>query len=195
MRTYLLLASLTLLTACAVSSPSISHLRLSAGDLAAADGESPVVTINTVLLPDFLLRDELMHRDGEYRVRYDSSQRWAEPMDIGIQRVLAERLATRLNSRQVIRFPYLPERTADWVLDVEVKEFEADGSSVHLIAEAQLEGQNDTIIIQFDEAMVLPPAPTGSDTVSDGEAIAKAMSELLWQLADRLAQATAGTAQ
>lgn len=124
------------LAACAVSSPPIRHIQLAAGSLTAATGDAPVVYLDAVSIPDYLLRDALLRRIDAYTVNYDQNNRWAEPLDLGIQRVVAAQLESRLDTRQVVAFPDIGSVPADWHLRVIVKRFEASERVATLDAEA-----------------------------------------------------------
>lgn len=122
-------------TACAVSRPSITYLQLQGRAPATAADDDPVIVLDAVLLPDYLLRDEFVSRLSEARLRYDPDYRWAEPLDLGIQRVLAAELEHQLATRRVLRFPAMAQRTPDWRLDIEVFTFERQNREVVLHAE------------------------------------------------------------
>lgn len=186
MKITLLLCSCLGLFACAVNSPSIRHLQLSAGPVQdPALQDEPLVLLDTVAIPDYLLRDELLLRDDAYALRYDGTQRWAEPLDIGIQRVLAERLEAQLGTRQVIAFPEPPRAPIDWELRIDVHEFEALGTQVKLRAEGRWDSgetqESATIVVAFDQSLPL--------AAQDGKTIAEALSQLLWDFSEELAQA------
>ena len=179
------LAIMLLLGACAVNAPPIQHFQLSDGSPPAATTDSPVIMLETIRLPDFLLREELLLRDGEYSLRYDPTRRWAEPVDLGVQRVIANRLESRLNTRRVSRFPQVPHgTTVDWRLTVTVEHLERDGSNALISAEGRWARASDdetVAVVTFSETSALSGI--------DGNEIAAALSELLWRFADALADA------
>ncbi|MDP5071487.1 MAG: PqiC family protein, partial [Congregibacter sp.] len=181
----LLACTLAYLCGCAGPSLDIQHLQLSAGNVSLPRGESPVVVINAIDLPDYLLRDDLVLRESDVTLRYDSSRRWAEPLDLGIQRVLGRRLQAALDTQRVILFPQEPSTPADWQLQVTIRRFEVIGTRVELAAEARWEHRSggEAIIesVVFEDAL-----PLGSST---GQDIAKTMSELLWRFSQELVAA------
>jgi len=174
------------LSGCVLSSPQIQHLQLSAGDAPAGDRDTPVIILDAVEIPYYLQRNGLLRRVGDYSVRYDRIRRWAEPLDLGIQRVLARRLEGELGTRQIIRFPDVPRhRDSDWRLRVSVQHFETRGDQVQLGADARWERtpgaediEEDTrreTVIEFEQSATL--------SGDSGEEIAIAMSKLLWDFA------------
>jgi uncharacterized lipoprotein YmbA len=53
--------------------------------------QSDLVSVGPVVLPDFLDRPQIVTRDGA-RLQFSDLQRWAEPLDIGVLRVVSEDL-------------------------------------------------------------------------------------------------------
>ncbi|MEM1403284.1 MAG: PqiC family protein [Pseudomonadota bacterium] len=185
MKRFLFVLTVLVIAACAGTSPPIYYLQLSAGDEELPQSDDPVIYLDAIAVPDYMLRDELLVRDSAYSIRYLSSHRWAEPIDLGIQRVLATRLESVTGSRQVISFPDVPRKPTDWNLRVVVRHFEAAGNEVQLSAEGRLERaeatQGASAVISFEDRALL-----ASD---DAEVIAARMSELLWRFTDELAAA------
>ena len=186
MKYRLIIASVVLTcAACSVSRTTITHLQLRSQEHSENLQNDPVVVLNAVALPDYLLRDELLRRRGDYRLTYDPAYRWAEPLDLGIQRVLDEELEARLRTRQVIRFPAMARRTPDWILSVEVFSFEALDRTVVLEAEGLWsEGsapETASVAIDFKDTQAL-------DDDASADAIARALSLLLQRFALALAE-------
>lgn len=190
MRSLIVVLAILTLLGCAPTSLNIQHLQLSAGNAPLATGESPVIVLDGIDIPDYLLRDELLYRESEFTVRYDAARRWAEPLDLGIQRVLGRRLESILDTQRVILFPDATARPADWQLRVTIEEFEAVNGTVRIAAEGRWEQENGDRIIR--ESVVYEDSlPLASNS---GDDIAKAMSELLWTFAEELAAGIAEVA-
>ncbi|MFK8042071.1 membrane integrity-associated transporter subunit PqiC [Congregibacter sp.] len=178
-------AALSFLVACAPTSIPIQHLQLSAGEAPLAQGRRPIIVLDRIDLPDYLLRDELLHRESSFSLRYDAARRWAEPLDLGIQRILGRRLESALNTQEVILFPDATSQPIDWRLRVIITHFEATAATAKIVAEGRWEQGNDDV--KLVESVVFEDSlPLGS---GDGEDIAKVMSELLWKFSDELAAA------
>lgn len=173
-----------LLQACAVSSPTINHLQLVALSEGRPGSDSPRLFLDRVELPDYLLRDELIRRDDDFTLHYDAQLRWAEPLDLGIQRVLAEELAVHLDTRQITRFPSPAGKSIEWLLRVEIDRFESSGGAVQLRGRGYWSPGEDSSVtvatLDFDEA-VIPNSMAPGDT-------ARALSELLSRFAVALAE-------
>lgn len=177
---------ISLCTACAVSRPEITHLQLRSLATTPGTGDTPVIILDAVNLPDYLLRDELMRRRGDYRVYYDPAFRWAEPLDLGIQRVLARTLESELDTRHIVRFPAMPRGTAGWLLDVQILSFEAIDDRVVLQAEGVWSTgaapERTLAAVDFEDSR--PLAGTAA-----AETLAAALSELLDAFSRELALA------
>src|SRR4029453_6538501 len=70
----------------------------------AEDGAS-IVGVLPVVLPAHLERPQVVTWSGPGEVRVDEFLRWAEPLDSGVLRVLAEDLETLLSSPPGVRAP------------------------------------------------------------------------------------------
>ena len=182
------------LASCSLTgAPPISYLQLRSAERPLPAGDSPAVIVDAVQLPDYLLRDELLLRDDEYTLHYDPYQRWAEPLDLGIQRVIAKNLEGLLDTRQIGRFPKARIRDADWRLTVEIFRFELDGDRVGMRADGHWRCANRNIptcniVVHFDESKPIAQA----DAVDAGR-IAADLSELLDEFAAALAGALPDT--
>jgi uncharacterized lipoprotein YmbA len=181
-----LIAIFLLAAACSVSTPPIRHLQLSSGSAAGGTRDAPVIVIETVDLPDYLLRDELARRVDEVTLYYNPYLRWAEPLDLAVQRVLADRLGALLDTRQVVRFPDPPRGEADWLLKVRLLRFEHEATRAVLRGEASWvrAGEPDTTVhsVTMEESRALPADASGTEA-------ARALSELLERFALALADA------
>ncbi len=173
-----------LLWSCTLTSPApVQHLQLSAGDTQPAVGDKPLIVIDTVVMPDFLLRDELLIREDDYALRYDPLQRWAEPLDLAVQRVIAVRLGARLGTRRIVRLPLEPAVTPDGSLSIEVRHLESTSQQARMVASGRWTGPGGahSRTVDFEAAVPLQD--------SDGRAIASALSQLIWQFSEQLAEA------
>ena len=73
---------------------------------AAPHTEAGVVGVLPVLLPGHLERPQLVRWSGPGEVRIDEFLRWAEPLDTGVLRVLAQDLETLLPAYRIVRAPW-----------------------------------------------------------------------------------------
>ena len=179
-------AGLTMLVAlalagCASPNPDFYTLQPVPGTVVSAAPQ--IIELRRPGLAGYLDRSDIVLKNAGYRLDVNSQLRWAEPIGDMIGRVLAQDISQRLPASSV--FAEGGAITADPTLRVEinVQRFDqgADGR-ITLTAEAALEaGRSHTpvktrnIVLQAD-----PPGPGAAN-------LAAAMSQLLGQLADRVA--------
>ena len=75
-----------------------------------ASAETGALSVERVRVPDWLDRSQLVVRGADGRLELDEQARWGEPLGRGLQRVMAENLASLLTDRPVIAAP-APPRT------------------------------------------------------------------------------------
>jgi uncharacterized lipoprotein YmbA len=178
------------LAACSLTATQpISYLQLRSSERPPATGDNPAVEVDAVQLPDYLLRDELLRRRGDYTLHYDPYQRWAEPLDLGIQRVIADNLEGLLGTREVARFPRARSRDADWRLSIEVRQFELDGDRVRLRASGLWRGVDRDTPTRSSAVEFEGSRPLASTETAEAARIAALLSELLEEFAATLANA------
>jgi hypothetical protein len=175
-------AVIAILAACASTAPPIRYIQLSDEGVPLGTASSPIVMVDAVAVPDFLLRNELLMRIDQHRLSYNTGVRWAEPLDIGVQRVLATRLSAALDSFAVFSFPSgRSGRDLDWRVDVTLRNFEATGSDVVLRADVQLHPRDG------QEILTEPFEARARLASSDPAVVAAGLSALLGRLANDIA--------
>ncbi|RLQ21950.1 membrane integrity-associated transporter subunit PqiC [Seongchinamella sediminis] len=184
---WLALALLLAVTACGTTPPA-SHYRLSAQESLPASAAGPALGVGPVSIPQYLDRDGMVRSDGANRLQIASSERWAEPLDQGITRVLSLNLAGLLQTQNIQPFPWHPERHPDFGVKVRVLALDADATRATLVAEWLLYRIDD------DQALARRMAdytqPLSGAEAKAGE-IAAAYSKLLYQLSQDIASALA----
>jgi uncharacterized lipoprotein YmbA len=149
-----------------------------------------LVGLLPVRVPGHLERAQLVTWKGPGEVRIDEYQRWAEPLDVGVARTLAENLDALLPDHPVIRSPWPAAVTPRCRVRVDVRLFGLQESG-----EVRLEGRwtilpgrGERPSLQRPASLRRGPLPTGPAGV-DGAAAVEAMSELLADLAKEIADA------
>ena len=74
---------------------------LSPAAIERAAGEGPAVGIETVTVPAYVDRESLVTVQGPHELRLYEGLLWAEPLEAGVTRVLAENLAALLGTDRV----------------------------------------------------------------------------------------------
>lgn len=171
------------LAGCVTSSPDPDYLLLSAGNVEPGSQPAPRILIGPVKLPDFMLRNQLLLRMDENQLRYDTRYRWAEPLDLGVQRVIAHRLSASLDSYGVVSFPSAPVGGVDWRINITLRRFESTGNEVRMVADTHVSpgGDEDT-----GEVRTLRFEQSRSLDEPGGPMIAQGMSRLLADFVDSI---------
>jgi len=156
-----------------------------AEDAAPADAAKGWIGLGPVTVPAYLERPEIVRRASEHELAPARSDRWAEPLDRAVLRVLAQDLA-QVTGRRVVAYPWKTTLAPACVVEVGVTRFEAvEEKRVELVVDVDVRRAPDAVPVRRHERIeVALPA-------SDGGAIAKAMSEAAAELARRIAAALA----
>ena len=171
------------------SSPKTHYFTLAAapGTQTTAAIAAPV-TVAAVHVPPSLDRREMMRRTGANTVDIDEQDRWTAPLGEMTRRVLSRDLATRLPPGKLVP-PDAPAPPHVAQITVSIADFGPDGTGkVRLDGSwSLLEGGQGKLVLRRDIALAIDSAAAG------GSGEAAAMSQLLGQLADRIAEALADT--
>jgi uncharacterized lipoprotein YmbA len=126
------LAALGLLCACSILDPRADPTRffvLSPSAQAGAEGAADpaaAIAVGPVRMPDYLLRPELVRRVGPNQLEPSRVDRWAEPIDRALLRVLCLDLAALLPRSTVIPYPAPAGEKPALQIELELSAFEAD---------------------------------------------------------------------
>jgi uncharacterized protein len=64
------------------------------------------VGVGPVVMPAYLDRTQIVTRPGADQVEISTFNRWAEPLEDGISRILAEEISVRVPTERVVMFPW-----------------------------------------------------------------------------------------
>jgi uncharacterized lipoprotein YmbA len=78
-----------------------------------------------VAIPDYLNRSQIVRRTGENQLELAEFDRWAEPLQKNLSRVLALNLSTLLSTDRVALHPWNRSTPMDYQVIVDVGRFEA----------------------------------------------------------------------
>jgi uncharacterized protein len=182
-----LVASLLGLGACA-STPSHFYVlnTLSASETmpATVAAQSPVIGVGPITLPKYLDRPQIVTRVGRHQLALGEFDRWAEPLQDNVLRVLAENLARLIPTDQVLLQAWPRSATLDYQVTVEVLQFDGwlGGESTLLARWSILDGAEHELF----NRMVHLHAPTGG---RDYEAMVVVMNQMLEALSRDIATA------
>lgn len=89
--------------------------------------------VGPVRLPGYLDREELVTRVAQNRFDVSQNDRWIEPLEENVSRVLAQNLYALLKSERIVRYPWPTSRRVTHQVEIEILRFEPTASN-----EAQL---------------------------------------------------------
>lgn len=148
------------------------------------------VGVLPVRLPGHLDRPQLVMWTTRNELRIDEFLRWAEPLDAGATRTLAEDLAILLPESRVVRSPWPASATPRCRVFAELRVFGPQSGG-----EVRLEGRFAVLAPKDERTLVARPLSLGRGPLGmgpdgpDPRAEVDAMSELLADLAKEIAEA------
>jgi len=84
-----------------------------------------VIGLGPVRFPAYLDRNQIVTRISDNRIVVSENERWAEPLEESINRVMSQNLALLLPGVRVIRSPWQTTQRPRYQIDVEIVKFEA----------------------------------------------------------------------
>lgn len=141
---YSCLLPLLLVVGCASSPPSNFYALSSPAEPASTLESSKnteyacrdvVVSVGPVLLPEFLLRPQIVSRASANRLVFDEFHRWAGNLDANFERVLLRNLSVLLGTEQVIDYLAADKYKPQYRIQITVDQFDGTlGGDVTLTA-------------------------------------------------------------
>jgi uncharacterized lipoprotein YmbA len=182
-----LVGSLLGLGACA-NTPSrfymLNPLIASETVLATAAARGPVVGVGPISVPKYLDRPQIVTRASRNQLTLGEFDRWAEPLQDNVSRVLAENLALLVPTDQILLQAWPRSVTLDYQVRVEVLHFDGWlGGESTLIARWSILDQAER---ELFNRMVHLHAPTGG---RDYEAMVVVMNQMIEMLSRDIATA------
>jgi uncharacterized lipoprotein YmbA len=141
------------------------------------------IGVGPVRVAPFLMRPQIVTHGGSGTMNIQSGQRWGEPLEQGIQRVLRQNLST-LTGAQTRNFPWRQNTAPDYALRIDVSDLDRlDGNTALLEVSWVLEDLQNRTVVTTQQTRL-----TTSISGNDAAALANAYSELLEQLAQQVQQ-------
>ena len=92
------------------------------------------ISVGPIHLPGYLDQDQLVTRISQNRLTLSENDRWAEPLEDNIARVLAQDLAVLLQTDGVNVHPWPGRQRPTYQVEIEVLSFETDtAGTAHLV--------------------------------------------------------------
>ena len=145
---------------------------------------SSSVGVGPLRTPDYLSRPRMVTRAGDGTIVVNDFDRWVEPLDDAIHRILATNLDALLDDAVVVAFPYTHISDLGYRVVGRVDRFDADADGTAVL-EVQwgVIGSKDEVLVQPRRARY----EAGSSRDGSYAAIAHAMSQVLQQLSHDVA--------
>lgn len=175
----LAVSSLLALAGCG-SSPPVHFYTLEAIDTAVVEDEhdSLILAVGAIVTPEYLNRSQMVTRGPGAELIVDDFNRWAEPLDDAIHRVLASNLDVLLKSVIVVAYPPAAVLEIDYRVVGRFNRFDADEDGLVVLSVQW--GMVDAV-----GATVVPPVRAQYEVqatrADDPGSIAQAMSDALGQ--------------
>ncbi len=180
------MALLLLMVAGCGSSPRSNHYLLTTDVSTPPDGETPSLGIGPVVVPEFLNRNSMVYSRQGNQLEISSTERWAEPLEAGIKRVVGINLASSLDTQDIRYFPWNAGKPPEFGISISVLSLDADDDEATLEAEWRVfrPATGESVVRRISHLRLALPAGT-----LNAQQIAPAYSELLSQLSDLIAGA------
>jgi uncharacterized lipoprotein YmbA len=133
-RTLLTLLCLALLNGCG-SSPRSDYYMLTADAQGAPGNGGPSLGVGPVTVPEYLNTRQIIMNRNQHKLKLAEFDRWAEPLDAGVSRVVAVNLAVLMNTSNVQTFPWRRDAIPEYAVRIAVIQFAAQGKEALLVAE------------------------------------------------------------
>lgn len=146
-------------------------------------GAPHAIRIRRPGLAGYLDRPEIVRRVVEFRLGVASNERWGEPLDMMVARVLAEDIQQRVPGASVFTAEGAITADPDATVEVDVQRFDVgETGEVNLVAQVAVE-RGATHTAAATQAVRLGARPKADTTA----ALVSTMSDLLGQMADQIA--------
>ena len=186
-KTLIMALTLPLVLAGCGTTPASKFYLLSAESAQLPSGTTPSLGVGPIEIPEYLNRNALVYNREGNRLHIANFERWAEPLDSSISRVIRLNLASLLDTQNVQSFPWSKSDEPEYGIEVTVLNLDANDQRARLIAEWHIyraHKHRETIlrrVIELEQAM-----PVGAVSAAE---VAPAYSQLLLQLSEIIAAA------
>lgn len=116
------------------STPPTRHFLLEAVLVPPESATGPRIGISALEVSQYLLAPQLQQRDGPNVLARAPFERWAEPMDDAVERVLLLDLAAAAGTESVRLAPWPRDWVPDWELKVRIERLDAGSEGATLVA-------------------------------------------------------------
>jgi uncharacterized lipoprotein YmbA len=170
-----------LLSGCG-STPRSDYYVLSADAPGQPGTSGPAIGVGPVTVPEYLKRGPMVINRDTHRLTLAEFDRWAEPLDFGIRRVVSVNLAVLLDTQEVQNFPWRRDTPPRFGISISVAQFSVKDTEAILIAEWSILD----VEARHMKEQRISRFTTSADS-NEAESVAAAYSNLLLQLSETIA--------
>ena len=181
------LLSLLLLCGCTSKSPNyyvLHSLQSEAPNVRVTKSESDLtIGVGPVKIPEYLDRPEMTTRSSPDSLQFAEFDKWAEPLEKNLARVLAENLSILLSTDRVVVFPWPGSMHVLYQVTVDVAQMEyaPDGKAL-LVAGWSVFGNDGQKLLAIKRSRIIVPVQS-----TGFEAIAAAQSRAVGDMSREIA--------
>jgi len=183
----ILLLSLLLLCGCASKAPNyyvLHSLQSEAPDVKITRAQNDLtIGVGPIKIPEYLDRPQMATRSTPYSLQFAEFDKWAEPLEKDLARVLAENLSILLSTDRVVVFPWAGYVHVLYQVTVDVAQMEytPDGKAL-LVAGWSVFGNDGGKLLTIKRSRIIVPVQS-----TGFEAIASAQSRAVGEMSREIA--------
>ncbi|MFO1048622.1 MAG: PqiC family protein [Geminicoccaceae bacterium] len=178
------------LAGCAQTPPTTFYTLSTSSEptVAKRSAQGLVIGLGPITLPQYLDRPDIVTRRGANQMRLADLNKWAEPLEPLLTRIMAEDLYALLDANDVIPVPQRGDLPLDRIVEVDIGRFDADETgAVVLDARWRIyRGDNETLLAS-GRSLVNEQGAAVPDYNSIVAAMSRAVGQVSQQIADAIA--------
>lgn len=189
-----ILAVALLLAACAgETTPSRFYLLSSLPPATTETASNPLaVGVGPIALPDYLKRPQMVTRASPTELQLAEFDRWGEPLEKLVARVMVENLSALLATDRVYALPRRRTPDLDRQVEVQVFRFEADAAgTVTLTVRWSIYGRGTDDLLRSGQTTITDRAAAAGDAAAIATAMSRALESFSRTLAAEIRGRTA----
>jgi len=167
---------LTVLCGCARSQPVNYYIMRSIqnpgpGVPAAAPEQAPTIGVGPVKIPEYLNRPQMVTRSTNNGLQFAEFDRWAEPLEDNLTRVLADNLSILVPTEHVYTFPWPKAVAVQYQVTTEIIHLEKapDGKIVLDASWNILANGGEKLLVMKRTKLIMPVESAGFEGLASAE--------------------------
>ncbi len=173
------------LSACGSSPPS-NFYRLTPAVEPTPGGQHPALGVGPVDIPEFLNRNSVVYASGGNQLQIAGTERWAEPLEYGIGRVVGLNLSALMQTENLRFFPWDVRQAPDYGIRISVLDLDAREGQATLVVDWLIYKPGDGAHITRQISQFKQPLAPGQLTPSE---LPAAYSALFYEFSQTVAAA------